>query len=247
MKRRILIAVLALAWAACAGAMENRLMGKAGAAAGRGAMAAMPPAEAAAACMLGSLKAFLIDYLWVKSDLLYREGRFDELRPVNDFIAALQPRNPAVAEYQAWQAAWGLSLAESDPGRSWAWIEWSIGRIEKAIADFPRRPSLRVLLGRVYLEKCGGDRPDFEERLASLRGGGGVELAARQFEIAVATEGHSASADVFLAECYLRMIAQGGNPGAEAKLGKLLDHVRAEHPGVHGDLQALAGSLNLKE
>lgn len=248
MRRWLLIAAFAPAWAACTGALEARVRAGAGDGADSAAKAAMPAPEAAATYLLGGLKAVLVDYLWVKSDLLLREGRYDELPQILGFVGALQPRNPAVAEYLAWHEAYNLSLAETGPDRGWFWVRSGVIRLESALEEFPCRPGTRVLLGRIFLEKCGeGGHPEYGRRLAEWKGAGNLELAAGQFELAVASEGHDAAADVFLAECYMRLIAGGKSPDAEDRLRNLLDHVRDRHPDLYSDLETLSGSRNLED
>ena len=120
MKKKLIILCIAALWAVALGFFEQCFADRAGRMQDREALAAMPGPEAAATVFLGGFKALLIDALWVRGDLAFREGRFYELWPTLEFIAALQPRNPMVQEYTAWQMAYNISLAESDSRDGWS-------------------------------------------------------------------------------------------------------------------------------
>jgi len=235
MKKKLIILFIAALWAVALGLFEQCFADRAGRMQDREALAAMPGPEAAATVFLGGFKALLIDALWVRGDLAFREGRFYELWPTLEFIAALQPRNPMVQEYTAWQMAYNISLAESDSRDGWTWIRGALDRLEEAAQLHPRRASLRTLRGRIFFEKCDRESfPAFHREVLRWQGRDPLDLAALEFEAAMDADFGRPTPAVFAVSCYLRMEEQGIEAGE--RLTRVLHRLQARHPDVYRDL-----------
>jgi hypothetical protein len=242
MKRKIALAAVVLAWAGALRAAEHRLTDRVALAGEISPLAQAPPGEAASTFVLGGFKAVLLDYLWVKADLCHREGRLHELLPVLEFIETLQPRNAAVREYTAWHMAYNVSLWEAEPDRSWSWVRRALRRLEAAVGMHPENPSLRILLGRIFLEKCDAESSALRGRAVREEWGReAADLAREHFEAAVSLPGHRTAADVFLAVTLIRQLPD--DPAAAERLGELLRHVRSHHPKMYDDFRRMTAEV----
>ncbi len=70
-----------------------------------------PPSLAFATVAMGAFRGLVVDILWMRADKLKEEGQFFDARQLAEWITTLQPRFPAVWEFQAWNMAYNISVA----------------------------------------------------------------------------------------------------------------------------------------
>lgn len=117
---RVIVLVVLVLLLAMAHPVENML--RAGA----------PPAPASqrigAGRLLGSVltgpfRPLLLTYLWIRADILYGEGRHDELHQLFRMIRALYPNNESAREFLGWFLAFNLKSDTSSDALGWKWAE----------------------------------------------------------------------------------------------------------------------------
>ncbi|MBT3201215.1 MAG: hypothetical protein HN350_15045 [Phycisphaerales bacterium] len=109
----------------------------------------------------GGLRSLMINYFWIRSQTLHREGRHFDAMQLSELICDLQPRFPGVWQFQAWQLAWNISATAHTPIERWNWVKASIDLLrDKGIAMNPNALLLYKQLGWTFLSKMGSDTDD---------------------------------------------------------------------------------------
>ena len=91
-----------------------------------------PPELVIATTALGGLRAFIIDYLWLRSTQLSNTGNHYEIIQLYDWIGKLEPRIPEVWSFTAWEMAYNISITMPTPKERWRWVYGGI----KQLRDF---------------------------------------------------------------------------------------------------------------
>lgn len=123
----------------------------------------LPPSLAFATVAMGAFRGLVVDILWMRADKLKEEGQFFDARQLAEWITTLQPRFPAVWEFQAWNMAYNISVAipASQPEQRWRWVKNGYELLrDKGIPTNPKAVQLYRELARIFQHKMGGVSDD---------------------------------------------------------------------------------------
>ena len=73
--------------------------------------------------LTGPFRPLLLTYLWIRSDILYGEGRYDELHQLVRVIVSLYPNNERAREFLGWLLAFNLKSEAPTEALGWKWAE----------------------------------------------------------------------------------------------------------------------------
>jgi hypothetical protein len=123
--------------------------------AGQAAMAKHP--ELALVQMApGGLRALVINYFWMRSQDLHRQGRHFDAMQLAEIICTLQPRFPGVWEFQSWQLAWNISATADTGPERWRWVRTGIELLrDRGIPMNPKSLGLYKQLSWTFISKMG--------------------------------------------------------------------------------------------
>jgi hypothetical protein len=71
--------------------------------------------------LTGPFRPMLQTYVWIRSDILYGQGRYDEARAMFRTMATLYPDNLAARRYLGWQLAFNFKNETPDGEVAWVW------------------------------------------------------------------------------------------------------------------------------
>ena len=125
----LLVGLLALSGAQSRSllAMRTRMARERGAAEAE----SMPPALAFANVALGGFRGMIADLLWLRAQSLQEAGRYVELVPLAESIAALEPDNGEIWAYHAWNLSFNVCAMMSRPEDRWRWVLAGIDLLER--------------------------------------------------------------------------------------------------------------------
>jgi len=104
----------------------------------------------------GGLRALVINYFWMRSQNLHRQGRHFDAMQLAELICTLQPRFPGVWQFQAWQLAWNISATADTPNERWHWVRSGIELLrDRGIAMNPNALLLYKQLSWTFASKMG--------------------------------------------------------------------------------------------
>jgi len=107
--------------------------------------------------MPGGMRALMIDYLWIRSEQLKREGKIFDAIQLSRLICKLQPRLPGVWGNRAWNLAYNISVTEDDPARRWHWVSAGVKLLrDEGLRYNPKALDLYRELSWIYFHKMGG-------------------------------------------------------------------------------------------
>lgn len=122
-----------------------------------------PPSLAFATVAMGAFRGLIVDILWMRADKLKEEGKFFDAKQLADWITALQPRFPAVWDFQAWNMAYNISVAipNSQPEERWRWVRNGYELLrDRAIELNPKSITLYRSLAWIFQHKIAGVTDD---------------------------------------------------------------------------------------
>ena len=109
----------------------------------------------------GGLRSLMINYFWMRSQTLHREGRHFDAMQLAELICTLQPRFPGVWQFQSWQLAWNISATAHTPQERWHWVSQGIELLrDKGIAMNPDSLLLYKQLSWTFISKMGDNTDD---------------------------------------------------------------------------------------
>jgi hypothetical protein len=73
--------------------------------------------------LTGPFRPLLLTYLWIRSDILWGQGRRDELHQLYRVMVALYPNNEQAREFLGWLLAFNLKSEEENDALGWRWAE----------------------------------------------------------------------------------------------------------------------------
>ena len=84
-----------------------------------------PPSLAFATVAMGAFRGIVVDALWMRADRLKSEGQFFDAKQLAEWITTLQPRFPAVWDFQSWNMAYNISVAipAEQASERWRWVK----------------------------------------------------------------------------------------------------------------------------
>ena len=119
----------------------------------------------------GGLRSIMVNYLWIRSQNLHREGRHFDAMQLAELICSLQPRFPGVWQFQSWQLAWNISATAHTPQERWHWVTQGVELLrDRGIPANPDSLLLYKQLGWTFTSKMGDNTDDmhwyYKQKLA---------------------------------------------------------------------------------
>ncbi|MCP4378905.1 MAG: hypothetical protein GY794_22355, partial [bacterium] len=102
----------------------------------------------------GGFKSMMINYFWIRSQTLHREGRHYDAMQMAELICLLQPRFPSVWSFQSWQLAWNISATVDTGPERWHWVKRGIDLLrDRGIPTNPNSLLLYKQLAWTFVSK----------------------------------------------------------------------------------------------
>ncbi len=73
--------------------------------------------------LTGPFRPLLLTYLWIRRDILYGEGRVDEVHQLSRVIVAFYPNNERARDFLGWDLAFNLKSEAPTDALGWRWAE----------------------------------------------------------------------------------------------------------------------------
>jgi len=73
--------------------------------------------------LTGPFRPLLLTYLWIRSDILNGQGRYDELHQLLRMMVSLYPNNERAREFLGWFVAFNLKSEAPYDALGWKWAE----------------------------------------------------------------------------------------------------------------------------
>ncbi|MBE7504164.1 MAG: hypothetical protein HS113_28530 [Verrucomicrobiales bacterium] len=117
-----------------------------------------PPMLAFTTVALGGFRGLIANALWLRAEELQMRDRFFEALQLADWITKLDPHNPTVWRYHAWNMAYNIAGCFSAPEDRWRWVQRGIALLrDEALRYNPHRAELYTELATFYQHKLGLD------------------------------------------------------------------------------------------
>lgn len=120
--------------------------------------------------LTGPFRPMLQTYLWIRADILYGQGRYDELAVLFDTMTSLYPDNDAAKEFLGWHVCFNLKNEAPSPEIAWMWSEKGLD----TLADLP---NAHRQLADWFLKQCG------QNPVWSMRYAGKAWMDERAFRV----------------------------------------------------------------
>ncbi len=132
-----------------------------------------PPSLALTTIVLGPLRGLIANTLWWRISEQQDEGNYFEVIQLSEWITALQPENPRVWTYQAWNMAYNVAYEFPDGDSKWKWIFRSYKLLAMdAIKYNPESYEIKKETARIFFDRIGSSvdpgAPVFRKKWASL-------------------------------------------------------------------------------
>lgn len=75
---------------------------------------------------IGAFRGLIVDYLWIKVNLMKEQGLYYEVMADADLITKLQPRFAPVWSFHGHNMAYNISVATNTPEERWEWVNAGI-------------------------------------------------------------------------------------------------------------------------
>ncbi len=103
------------------------------------------PPIVALGTVMGAFRGLIVDYLWIKVNIMKEKGLFFEVMQDSDLITKLQPRFGEVWGFHGHNMAYNISVVTNTPEERWEWVQAGI--------DLVRNRGLRYNPNDVVLHK----------------------------------------------------------------------------------------------
>lgn len=104
----------------------------------------------------GGLRVLAVNYLWIRSQQAHNAGRHYDAYQLAELITQLQPYQPGVWAFQAWNMAWNISVKTNTPEERWRWVYAGVELLrDRGIPLNPRSLILYKELSWIYFSKIG--------------------------------------------------------------------------------------------
>ena len=143
--RRIVAGLLAVVLLAAAAPLEDRLRAQRPLAPEANRIGVGP---LLGSVLTGAFRPLLLNYLWIRSDILYGQGRTDELHVHIQTMTTLYPNNERAREFLGWYLAYNLKQEAPDEELAWKWASSGLD----VLAEIP---AARAVLAGWFLKQCG--------------------------------------------------------------------------------------------
>jgi len=110
---------------------------------------------------IGALRGLVVDYLWIKVNIMKEKGLFYEVMSDADLITKLQPRFGQVWSFHGHNMAYNVSVMTDTPEERWAWVKAGIDLVRnKGIRHNPNDLQLHKELAFWFSHKIDGVSDD---------------------------------------------------------------------------------------
>ncbi len=110
---------------------------------------------------IGALRGLIVDYLWIKINLMKQKGLFYEVMADADLITKLQPRFGQVWSFHGHNMAYNVSVMTDTPEERWAWVKAGIDLVRnKGLRHNPNDLQLYKELAFWFSHKLDGYSDD---------------------------------------------------------------------------------------
>ncbi len=75
---------------------------------------------------IGAMRGLIVDYLWIKVNMMKQQGLYYEIMADADLITKLQPRFAPVWTFHGHNMAYNISVATNTPEERWEWVNAGI-------------------------------------------------------------------------------------------------------------------------
>lgn len=111
---------------------------------------------------LGGFRSLAAEIIWWRADRLQREGRYGEQVQLATMLTNLQPHDPEVWNYVAWNLAYNVGARMPTLEDRWPWVYGSIRMLrDEGLKWNPGDPDLCYAIAEFFQLKIGA--PDFDE------------------------------------------------------------------------------------
>ncbi len=84
------------------------------------------PPIVALATAVGAIRGIVVDYLWIRVQMMKEKGLYYEIKADADLITKLQPRFAQVWAFHGHNMAYNISVCTNTPEERWAWVRQGI-------------------------------------------------------------------------------------------------------------------------
>ena len=110
---------------------------------------------------IGALRGIIVDYLWIKVNIMQQKGLFYEVMADADLITSLQPRFAAVWAFHGHNMAYNISVATHTEEERWEWVKSGIRLVRnEGLRHNPNDLVLHKELAFWYAHKIEGVSDD---------------------------------------------------------------------------------------
>jgi hypothetical protein len=110
---------------------------------------------------IGALRGLVVDYLWIKVNMMKEKGLFYEVMSDADLITKLQPRFGQVWSFQGHNMAYNVSVMTDTPEERWSWVKAGIDLVRNSgIRHNPNDLQLHKELAFWFAHKIDGVSDD---------------------------------------------------------------------------------------
>lgn len=81
---------------------------------------------------IGAVRGLIVDYLWIKVNMMKEKGLFYEVMSDADLITKLQPRFGQVWSFHGHNMAYNISVMTDTPEERWAWVKAGIDLVRNS-------------------------------------------------------------------------------------------------------------------
>ncbi|NLX12938.1 MAG: hypothetical protein GXY44_04685 [Phycisphaerales bacterium] len=122
----------------------------------------LPPEYAWVSAVGATFRGLAVDILWNKAENLKQEGKYFQSHQLAKWICTIQPRFPAVWDFQAWNLSYNISVGTHTAPERWQWVYNGIRLLrDEGIPNNPRSIALYHRLAWIWFHKVGGITDDF--------------------------------------------------------------------------------------
>ena len=119
---------------------------------------AAPVAAESVIAALGGLRSLAAEAVWFRADRLQDEGRYVELAQLAKTLTFLEPHEPEVWSYAAWNMAYNISIMMPTPEDRWRWVLAALQLLrDEGLRLNPRSAELCRELAWLFELKLGTD------------------------------------------------------------------------------------------
>ena len=120
----------------------------------------MPPFIALGTA-IGAFRGLIVDYLWIKANMMIEQGQYYQVMEDADLITKLQPRFAPVWVFHGHNMAYNISVSTNTPEERWDWVKAGIDLVRnKGLRYNPNDLELHKELSFWMGHKVGGVSDD---------------------------------------------------------------------------------------